>query len=234
MRTIPPRRVRVFGLFWLGLICLAAPRAAEARGRIPIIIYWSQGETIEHLKDLEPSIRQELAQVIGHEVAVGYHYKCFNVYGLNLWTWDGKHVLFQGDHYWIPPNEEAWNDLVGVGGVDALGKPIWYRFPAGLSLAGGLIGLTILAGLAFPSNATKAQRLMKKEPYQEAWRVFVEKMTIPPQPDDAPPPDHVAIYEKAFQAAVGRLQDHGIPHDQAEANFETLIKGMRDLSANEA
>lgn len=231
MRRFVSGRHALLALTWIGLVGFGLPRSAEARGRIPIVIVWGQGEEIVHVQDLEPSIRQEVSRALGHDVAVGYHYKRVHLFWLSAWTWDGKHVLFHGDQYWTPPSESDWKDLVGAGGLSSLGKPIWYRFPAGLSLLGLLIGGTITMGIVFPSDAKKAEKLMKQEHYQEAARVFFEKAAVPPRAPDAPPPDYEALYQKGFRAAVARLQDHGIPPDKAEANFGLIVRVMQERSA---
>ncbi|MDC0721344.1 hypothetical protein [Nannocystis bainbridge] len=116
--------------------------ATEAHAKGLVLI--TTGESVLHYDDLTGEAKAFAAETTGHEVQVGYLYSHFGVFWLDLWTWDGKYCLYQGDNVWeLTPDDAA--GLLGVK-VDELGKPLLYHAPLGLLI---LLGLGVGLGLFY-------------------------------------------------------------------------------------
>lgn len=110
-----------------GAIMLNASDAQAKRG----IVIINSGEDIDHVGDVLPAHLPALQQSTGaSKPAVGYMYSEFGIFWLNIWTWDGKYVLFEGDNFWALTPEHAAGYL-GVP-VAKLSKPLFYTIPPGL------------------------------------------------------------------------------------------------------
>ncbi|MFM8221726.1 MAG: hypothetical protein ACKOJF_22680, partial [Planctomycetaceae bacterium] len=80
---------------------------------------------------------------LGHSVKVAFLYSRAHFCWLDVWTWNGRHVLRSGDRYWdVRP--EGWQLMLGEQPAKLYGTPLRYRFPIlpvglGLLLAGGWV-----------------------------------------------------------------------------------------------
>ncbi len=131
---------RVLPLFALLFVCLAGTKAHAGKGFMLI----TSGDEIRKVGDLTAEVQKEADAELGPGVSVGYMYQQFGLFFLEVWTWEGKYVLFRDDEYWDPPQEEIAN-MAGVSAVDDLGKPWQYRFPPGLIA----IVLLVVGGVVF-------------------------------------------------------------------------------------
>lgn len=135
-RTIQRILPRVLPLLALLLVCFAAERSAHAAKGFMLI---TSGDEIRKVADLEPEFKEMADQELGAGVQVGYMYQHFGLFFLEVWTWDGKYVLFREDEYWDPPESEL-AAMAGVSSVDDLGKPWQYTFKPGLLILVVLVG----------------------------------------------------------------------------------------------
>ena len=109
---------------------LATPQAAFAKG-IPII--WGNDSTIKVVGELPEGAREEIVKELKQDVSVGYMYDRFHIYYADLWTWNGRYVLFKDDNYW-DGTPAQWNGMLGGAPEEKFGKPWSYTFPLGLTL----------------------------------------------------------------------------------------------------
>jgi hypothetical protein len=109
-------------------LATAALSAQEAQAKGLMIITY--GEAVMHYADLAPDVRQTLKDETGHELQVGYLYSNFGVFWLDLWTWGGEYVLYEGDDVLRLAPEEIAEMMKTT--PDQLGKPLLYTFPLGL------------------------------------------------------------------------------------------------------
>jgi hypothetical protein len=119
------------------LLLLSNPAPARA-AKIPIFIVWGSGETITYLQDLSADVSQKMPQEMPRHLKVGFLYSYVHVFWGNLWTWNGRYVLYDGTRYW--PLQEGEVFLFTGRTEEDFGKPLFYRVP---------VGLVVLAGLAF-------------------------------------------------------------------------------------
>lgn len=174
------------------------------------------GEKIVHLRDLPPDLQAQLRQTTKHDLALGFcycHHFAF-AEGFDLWTSDGRYVLFEGDLYY-PVTDEELAQLIGKEEFAALGKPLAYRIPLGWIAVLGFIAVIAVCG--YLSAQARALRLANRNSYQEAVQVYVDHL-----PKDAPPSSDDK--QKALAAAVEFLQQtHGISTAKAEANVRLIL-----------
>ena len=152
---------------------LLQPSQAQAKGIV--LITW--GETISHVADLPPDVKAELRKVPGMaatEPAVGYYYSYFGVFWLDLWTWGGKHCLYQGKTVW---KDVPSNVIAGMLGKteDQLSKPWYYSFPPGLMIIIGLALLVVVLGFFTKTPEQRVKLLLEDPRYQRALEVLNEE-----------------------------------------------------------
>lgn len=97
-------------------IVLALGHAAEARG----IIIINTGDDIMELGPLQPDDVRDTGFT-----KLGYHYKRFGVFWLDVWRWGGEFCVYDGTRY-APLTDE---DLEMLGGAQL---PLAYHLPPGL------------------------------------------------------------------------------------------------------
>ena len=208
----------------LGLAILAGtafPQSVEAARGVPIAIIWGQSEEIAHVGDLPAGVRGEVSRELGSDVAIGFFYKRAHLFWLSVWTWDGQHVLYNGDAYWVPP-PDAWKKLLGADGAANLPTPIYYRFPLGLDVAGVLLLLSLVLSRAFPSDEKRARRLIEEPRYREAVGDYLTAVSPPKEPPDGATREPLSP-EVAFERSVRRLRNQGLSAEQAEADLRFLL-----------
>lgn len=127
-----------------GVLILFNASDAQAKKGIAII---NTGEDITHLADVDAKSLEEVKASTGaQKPAIGYLYSEFGIFWLNLWTWDGKYVLFENDQVWDVTPEQAAK-FSGVT-VDELSKPFFYSVPPGLAIL-VILGLLFVAFMFF-------------------------------------------------------------------------------------
>jgi hypothetical protein len=223
----------------LALVVLALD-AMPASAKIVLI---TRGETIAHVADIpspmKEKVREELRKDTGKDVepAIGFRYSYFGVFWIDFWTWGGKHCLYQDKTYFdAPPDFLA--ALINKSESD-LSVPFLYRFPLGLLIAGGILVLVVIGGIASKASQHRANRLLNDPRYQKALEILAEQSaqeaakaspppgpdqpegTMPPPPAMLPPPSN-----KPFEAAVDYLVHEGIPKEEAEKNLAFILTTM--------
>ena len=184
---------------------------AHAAAGIPII--WGHGETVSELGNLPDDVREAVAKDLGQEVSVGFVYSRFHLYYADMWTWNGRHVLYHGDRCWSP-DDAQWRQLLGTSVEEKFGKPLQYRFPIGLTL---LVSITVLWNALpriFPTPEKKLQRLSQDARYASALE------SVFPTSD---PALRTTIDPMRFDAAIVSLRGHGISESKARRNLQMLV-----------
>jgi hypothetical protein len=173
------------------------------------------GEKISYLRELPADTRESGRAALNGDVAIGLLYEHLYVFWFDLWTWNGRYVMYRGNRYW-PLTDDNLVELLGPEQFRSLGKPLAYRFPTGLS---GIVACTVLCiayRLLFPSEVDRARRLQKNPRYREAFKVYTERL--------AKSADRAKGELGAFSDAVEYLRSQGEPADEAEANIRLLVK----------
>jgi hypothetical protein len=213
---------------FLMVICAARPAAAKGFFLI------THGDDIDHVHDIIPEARAEIASEFGGEPAIGYKYSSFGLFYLDIWTWGGEYVVYAGDSYIDVESagltDEDLAELAGVSSIDDLGKPWSYTFPPGLILIVlGIIGAAVYYKLQGKgdNHAEEMRGLFMDERYQEALRMMTPEEAEPPaEPEDGQEHETAAAEPKTFEQAVEYLISQGIPREQAEKNLGDLIMAM--------
>jgi hypothetical protein len=193
----------------------------QAGRGIPIPIVFGTTEQIVHMSELPAQAKSALRSELGHEVALGYFYKSFQIFWLDVWTWQGSDVLYSGDRYW-PLNDENWDRLADYQVGPRYGKPFRYRFPTGICLVAIVCALGVLKSIFAPSESEAVRRLCKNRVYQQAVQKYASQMS-----------DEVIVEngvtrpartpEEAFRDSVRFLRDQGIPAEKAEHNLKRIL-----------
>jgi hypothetical protein len=210
-----------------GIAIFSAVGQARAAGEpillgIPIVYGW--GEEVAHVAALPGDARDGVRRELGKDVAIGYFYKRFHIFWLDLWTWDGRHVLYAGNECWeLPP--DAWAEILGATESQKLGKPILYRFPLGLTILVGLVVLGVVTSKVFPSDAARAKKLLKDDRYQQALDTYANKV-FPEQAPGETEPVAAESPQVAMASALEHLRNHGIPADEAEKNMLAILRAL--------
>ena len=196
------------------LLWMVIPQAmAHANPGIP----YGWGEKIIHVEDLQPDVQAELKSITNQDLAVGFIYghRYFFHENFDLWTWGGRLVLFSGEQYWELP-DEALADILGKEKFAAWSKPIYYRFPRGLTFLIG-IACAIMAFIRLvPTAGARVRKLMRDVSYREALEVYCANLPTESEPDREDKTE-------AMAAALAYLRTTALPPRLAEANFRFLI-----------
>ncbi len=197
---------------------LATPTTASA---IPII--FGHGETISHVKDLPGDLKQQARAELNQDVAIGFKYSHLHVFWLDVWSWDGEFVLYHDKQFW-KLTQDQWTRFLGREGYEALEKPLLYRFPIGLVVVAALIIWSIVYKWITRKRTDQATQLLQDPRYQEAVRLYGEKLTAAQNPSPGGPLDMTEKPEAAaFAAALDYLQKEGVPPDEAKANLVRVL-----------
>lgn len=120
------RRLLSIGVFVLAVSGITSE--AYARRGIPIPVIGGYGEELTEMGDLPPEVSRAVTRELGSAVRVAYLHQRVHVFWLDVWTWNGRHVLHSGDTYWEPDSTQ-WQEMIGADPVSKYGKPILYRLP---------------------------------------------------------------------------------------------------------
>jgi hypothetical protein len=225
-------RSLLFRLLPLAILAAFWGSPATARAGVPVLI--THGETIAHLEDLPDEIKQEIRKELKCEPAVGYAYSYFGIFWCDLWTWNGRYVLFHDKQYWeLKP--ENLRLMLGKS-EEELGKPFLYRFPLGLLILAGLLAAWLPCKFLMPSDAERVKKLLADHRYQHA----VDLLTPPANEAPAPPPESSPAPEDGepgtptpqelrYQAAVEYLVTEGIDRKKAEAHLLLIMQTLSTM-----
>ncbi|MEI8019975.1 MAG: hypothetical protein WCH39_17360 [Schlesneria sp.] len=204
---------------------LAGPLQTISFAGIPII--YGHGEKVERIGDLPDGAREAMRKELGQEVSVGFLYRHAHVYHIDFWTWDGKHVLFNGDRYWKMDDGE-WLMLLSDIPSKKFGKPYAYRFPLGLTILFVIIAMCVLQPIISPSDEQTFAKVVKDPRYLAAAESVL-------------PNDHLSlsthIDDQRLESAIASLKDQGISEEKARKNLILLLLGVcayRSSQINEA
>lgn len=210
------RHVMILGMAIAAYAAVAwSPRAAQAG--IPIV--YGTADKIVRLGTLPKEAADSVEQELHKRVELGYFYQRFQIYWLDFWTWDGKHVLFAGDEYWeLEPDQ--WSDLLGDSKATLLKEPFLYNFPPGLIIVCAIGVMCTAASWRTRRRMSRATSLLNDPRYPEAMRRFFELMSQSTATEQGPAP---SASGKAMMDAVQVLRQRGIPLEEAEENLKFLV-----------
>ncbi|MCP3980093.1 MAG: hypothetical protein GY716_12375 [bacterium] len=208
---------------WTALSALVAAVAtfalcsspADARRGIALITH---GQAIAEIGPVVESQRQYVREATGADAAVGYIYESFGVFWLDLWTWDGRYCLTDGDTYWELDETQAAS-LLGSGAAGPR-PPLRYSWPPGLvvalALALGFGGHRALQA----SREGKIRRLFEDPRYRRALEIMAERRQ---RSHDALDSDTTRSVIAELDEAVSYLSSQGIARGEAEANLQVMV-----------
>ena len=102
-----------------------------ARKRIPVLI--GTTEVLDRIGDLPPEALGQLRSGEG-EYAMGFYYEAFQIFWMNVWTWDGHYVIYQSEQEYVDTTPEEMEMLLGFPPEEEFSPPMGYRFPLGMIL----------------------------------------------------------------------------------------------------
>ena len=206
--------IRLSTLFCMVMIqlCCTAENAYARRG-FPIPIFFGYGEEMVDIVELPSNVAPVVEAELGRAVKVAFVYERAHLFWLDLWTWNGRHVLHSGDQYW-EPDSNVWRKLIGGAPSARYGSPMLYRIP----VLPALLALGI-AGYAFRKRFLNSGRdqldvLMNDSRYRQS------VATIFRRGDDGRLV--TVIDEQRFLVAKDQLISHGIDPRSAEVNLRTI------------
>jgi hypothetical protein len=214
------------------LSLLLNPAPAQA-ARIPIFIIWGSGETISHLGELLPEVKQSLPPQIPRHVKVGFAYNYFHLFWCNVWTWNGRYVLYDGNRY-MPLQEGELVALTGKAEGD-YGKPFFYQIPIGLVILVGLVTAGCVGAVMsrrkgpteFPAGDPMAG-LIPDQPQRPFHAIFAQMY----QPDEVlrqrmPSVEEFGNYVKALDGELAAFAAERPFDGQALSLFVAVRPGRR-------
>jgi hypothetical protein len=195
-----------------GLLVLLPCSTEAALAQIPY--GWS--DRIVHLADLPPDVRADLQKETKHSLAVGFYYRRFFLFagGFDLWTWNGKRVLYQGDKFFEVGDGQLMM-MLGKDQTENLATPLAYHFPVGLIV---LVGVVAIGSVCiYFSGEARAKRMLRDLRYQQALQMYMQVL----------PPDWKLTHEQMQQAIAASAEylhrEHGIALEKADANVRLLL-----------
>jgi rubrerythrin len=162
------------------------------------------------------SVRAEISSEIGSDVSVGFLYSRFHIFYANMWTWNGRFVLYHGEEYVEIP-ASGWHGMIGEDPKDKYEKPFLYRYPLGLIILGSIVALWIIWSRIYQPKSKKLAKLFRDSRYTET----LEKLF-----PDSEPALTSKYGESAFNAAVSNLHSKGISRSRAETNLQMMAEAV--------
>lgn len=185
----------------LALVALAPSRASAG------LVVITSGPTVKPIGDVvDPQKRKALEAAGFPDAMVGYRYDYFGVFWVPLWTWNGSYCVYAGQLRPRPLKPEEAAELLGKN-VNELEKPFSYRYPPGLLVLGGILLISIPAGLMKRRGEVKTHAMMADPRYQHALQLYRQG----------------SQNEAAFEEAVLSLEREGIPRNEAIRNLRALL-----------
>lgn len=187
---------------------LGTSSVAEAKGFF-LVTY---GEDITHVADIPADVAD--SEGIPPGVAVGYKFGNFGLFWLNVWTWSGEYVLFEGDNYQQISEEEA-----ALFAGHEVSKPWTYSFPPGLIVIILLVVGFLGYGMYASKQEGKVRALFEDERYKHAFDLMV------PKSEDEE--------GGAFDDSVQYLVDQGVPKQEADENLTAMMQLVAEDAQSE-
>jgi hypothetical protein len=203
---MPPMHQRlIFGSLLVSAAFLLGPAHAEAA-------LITRGNTIKHIGDAPDG-----------SVTVGFRYRYWGIFWIDLWTWDGEYVVYEDKRVKqkLSPAEAA--EILSVPESE-LATPFLYRFPLGLIILSG-VGMLIVFGSIAEKRAKRKIQLLTEDPkYQHALAILAEhgrKEEAARAAGRTPAADNAG-----FEAAVTYLTNEGVVREEAERNLQQLLEAV--------
>ncbi len=202
------------------VVCGVLATAVNAQpGPEPLRFGWD--EVIVPVADLSPEQQAAFRRAwkIELDLNAGFAYRRAFLFReeFALWTWHGRHVLFDGNNAAeITATELA--TLLGPDRVAAYRPPLAYRLPPGLPVI-VLLASAIAAAIYFvPTQGKKLRRLLKDPKYVQALEVYAATL---PKPDD---PSTLELRKEALATAITFLvTEKSVRKAEAETNLKLII-----------
>ncbi len=196
------------------LLLLSTDRAIARPGQR---VEYGWREQIVHVGELPPDVKAELKETMGHDLKIGFIYgHCyFFDENFDLWTWNGRRALFEGEKYWALTDKEFIR-LVGRDKFASFHKPLYYRFPIGLTTLIAIGCMIYACVLFFPSINTRVKKILSDARYQQALQVYCANLPTESEPDQEDK-------ARAWEAGLAFLGSQSVPVREAELNFGILI-----------
>ncbi len=207
----------------LTLMAVAMTCCSSAQAQIPV--FAGHGQHIHHIQDLPEDVREASRDELGVDVSVGFLYSHFHIFGIDFWSWEGRHVLYHEDQY-FEPEPEAWKMILGPAGREELPVPVGYRFPFGLGIVLALAFALFLRLKVFPSATQRKLQEFRKEPYAGALREFEDELA---GCDFSDPEEADEKTRRGMERSTQYLRNHGIPDDEAQ---ETMAWALANVTFN--
>ena len=222
------------------------PDQADARG-IPII--FGNGDTIVSY-DLPAEFDAQVSQIIP-DTKFGYCYTRAHAYYLDLWTWNGRYVLYRNDQIWelTPSGVDDFRDRMGKAFPS---PPLLYWCPSALCLIGGIVMVVVAYNALRQTDEQRAAKLLNDPRYQSAIEMLMKslqehaarKKPPAPAPEFDPATDtwntpassedpDDAQFQKTFDEAVTTIVDRGVPHEKAVENLNWLLVHVVSTQSND-
>ena len=124
----------IFGVLVVLFVFLVKMPTAEAK-----IFLINTGEDVVEIADIKPEMRADIESNTAVGAKIGMMYSRFGLFWLDIWRWDKKYVVFQGNTVWELSEEQA-KELAVDG---KLSVPITMTIPPGLMVILGCIAAFI-------------------------------------------------------------------------------------------
>jgi hypothetical protein len=193
------------------LLCGTAD-SAYAQRSIPIPIVWGYGEELTDLGELPPDAARSIAKELRTPVTVAFLHERAHIFLLDLWTWNGRHVLHSADKrfYW-ELDSTAWQELIGGDPSAKYGKPILYRIPLLPALLVVAVVGYALRKRFFKTEQEKLEALITDRRYQRSLQILCESAK-----------SITTLDEQRFLRAKNELIGEGVDAHSAETNLRKI------------
>ena len=134
----------IFGVLVVLAVFLVKMPTAEAK-----IFLINTGEDVVEVADIKPEMRAEIESNTAVGAKIGMMYSRFGLFWLDIWRWDKKFVVFQGNTVWELSEDQA-KELAVDG---KLSVPFTMTIPPGLMVILGCIAAFIAYKLLRKKNS---------------------------------------------------------------------------------
>ena len=123
------------------VVAVFAVRMPSAEAGIPFI--FNTGEDVVEVAAIKPEAKAEIESNTAPGAKIGMMYSRFGLFFLDIWRWNKKLVIFQGNTVWELTEEQA-KELAVDGKLDV---PFTMTLPPGLMVILGGIGIAVAVKL---------------------------------------------------------------------------------------
>jgi len=200
----------------------------------------TRGDTFSHLGEI--AAKKRTPELPANITSIGFKYAYFGIFWLDLWRYDGEYCIYHDKEY-VPISKAVAAEMMGVP-ESSLQEPIWYTFPPGALILGGLLAIGAVAVVLKQIRKQKVMAIVGDPRYQKALDVFREQVAlneaakqqaVAPVEEGMPEPEPVnpETLPDPWEAAINSLTSSGIERPEAEENFGKVL-GYAMNQANEA